>query len=697
MPTEVGTTLVASPSPQTGERAPLWVGPDPASVPGRVIIPGLPPHLQVVPPAPNAPDDPDAAEKRINWRRWRYAVHVYRVERHRELRDDPGLIPYELVKCSQHPAYWASIWLRVFEPRWRADPSMAIPGNPGESLDEVIDLDVEMVGGRSIARPPDVPSITQRRAKSLMPGDGGYDPALAPVFGYVPFIPFEAQVRIINLLLWSLTQEDETADVVWSKARGWGASWILCLLGLWGWSFSHIWPEARPWNTLFLSRKEEYVDSKQQKSLFWKIRRLMRDMPDWQMPQGFNPDIHDQKGIIINPFNGNELGGESTNTNAGRGDRVTFAAIDEGAAIPGLKDKWGTLTETTDHRWVVSTESFQEGSDFHDLQHDDENEHKPLALASEWWENPLNDDVWIDRQKRRYSANMDAFMQEVWRKPYTGSTWVYQWAANIEYDPTIKPISGCMSYIAADPGFRDPTALIAVQLSPHGFYNVLDSYQINGREADYFAPLLKPSLFADVEPNWEHKDRMVWSPPKEPTLIFEYDERALSFARTVNAMGTVRVVGDTYGETQIGATKDSVYSRWRKHGIVVWRDRKEGEQVTARVKQTRTFKGRQEAMNELSRRWRFADTPGARMVGNAWKNSKFKAIPDKNAQTEPREPEHDANSHLRTAGEYLAVHVRSWVDVAGREYAKPSRAKMGRTQTSNFGKASVRASLGGLR
>ena len=585
-----------------------------------------------MPPAPLGPDDPDADAKRVAWRRWQYDTQVFRTTRHIDLAQHPELIPFELMKCAASPEYWMAIWLRVFEPRQR---------------------------------------------------DTGY--------GYLPFIPFADQVDVMNRFRWTLKQNDENADAVWSKCRGWGASWIGCVLALWGWTFSQYWENAPPWNVLMLSRKEELVDSKQQRSLFWKIRRLMRDLPAWQIPKGWNPDVHDQKGILINPENGNEIGGESTNTKAGRGDRVTFAALDEAAAIPALLDKWATLAETTDHRWACSTESFEEGSDFYDLQHDDENEFKPWLIETEFWQNPLNDNPWLERQEKRYSSNPDAFMQEVWRKPYTGSTWVYEWASNIAYDPALKPVSGYSAFIGADPGFRDPTALIAVQEDPSGRINVLDAYQINGKEADYFAPLLRPNLFAEQDADWQDKDHLSWSPPKRDERpadasdedVFTYDERALRFARTVHAMGKPSVIGDTYGETMVGATKDSVYSRWRKYGITVNRDRKQGEAVTPRVKQNRTFKGRQEAMNELKSRWRFADTPGARMAGNAWKNSKFKAVPDRNAQSEPKEPEHDSNSHLRTAGEYLAVYLTNRNRIAGRAMSKPTRTSL--RQLENFG------------
>lgn len=659
------------------------------------IIPGLPEHIQTIPPAPSSPTDPLADEKRLAWKRWRYQTHQYRVERHRELRDDPDLIPFELQKCAQHPAYFAAIWLRVFEPRWRADPSLAIPGEPGGSLDETDDPDAEMAGA---ARLPAVPLIVQRNLREQNTLAPGYDPALAPAFGYIPFICFERQVEVMNRLLWTLHQTDETADVVWSKARGWGASWIGCLLALWGWTFSHHWPGAPPWNVLMLSRKEELVDSKQQRSLFWKIRRLMRDLPPWMMPDGFNPDLHDQKGVILNPFNGNELGGESTTSKAGRGDRVTWVWMDEAAFMPSMLNIWSTVAETTDHRWAVSTESFEEGKDFYDLREGNEMEVRPYLIESDWWENPLNDDVWLERQRLRFAAKPEAFAQEVLRVPYTGSTWVYEWAHDIELRPGIKPISGRASYVAIDPGYRDPTALIAIQEDEAGNPVVLDAYQIEGKESDYFAPLLKPSLFAEQDEHWDAKEHVVWQSPLDPTLIFEYDERALRFARCVAAMGgTPTYVGDTYGETMIGATKDSVYSRWRSYGIPVRKDRKTGEAVTTSVRQQRTFTGRKEAMDMLSRRWVFADTQGAAMVKKALKESSYKVRPEKPGMSEPREPLHDWTSHLRSALEFYATYKKYRIAVAGRDLSKPLKMRMGRTQTNNFGGAALRATLGGIR
>lgn len=669
-----------------------------------VSIPGLPPHLAVVPPSPFAPDDPDADAKRRAWRVWRYNVQVYRTERHRDLRTDPDLIPFELMKCATHPAYWAAVWLRVFEPRWRADPNTQILAPIGEEMDAIDDPDIEVATMRK-AIVPDVPWMVTQGIAENSATDPNYDPALAPVFGYIPFICFADQVDVINQLLWTLEQDDENADAVWSKCRGWGASWIGCLIALWGWSFSHYWPKKRPFNVLMLSRKEEYVDSKLQRSLFWKIRRLMRDMPDWQMPKGWNPDFHDQKGVLINPENGNEIGGESTNTKAGRGDRVTFAWIDEAAAIADLLGKWSTLAETTDHRWAVSTESLEEGPDFYNLRTGEEMDFRPYLIESEWFQNPLNDDEWYERQKRRYAADPDAFDREILRKPHgSGNAFVYPWVFDKALDPDLRPAADAQSYVSADPGYRDPTALVAIQETADGWIDVLDSYSIAGKEADYFVPILDPRFFAHDDPAWREREHISWRPyvkysgnlggERDGESLFEYDLRAITFATTVAAMTRPTYVGDTYGDNTLGATKDSIYSRWRVYGINANPDRKTGEQVTKQVKINRTFDGRKQAMNERASRLRFATTLGARAVLKAMQNYMYEPNLDKNRQNEPKTPLHSSASHLTTAVEFFMVKAGSRKRMAQRELAKSSKPKMG-GQISNFGKMRNTAHLRG--
>ena len=206
---------------------------------------------------------------------------------------------------------------------------------------------------------------------------------------------------------------------------------------------------------------------------------------------------------------------------------------------------------------------------------------------------------------------------------------------------------------------------------------------------------MSPDLFSAVDPNWHLYSHLEWVSPFDATLRYTYDEREISFARTVAKMGKPTFVGDTWGETLVGASKDSIYSRWRKYGIHVNRDRRVGDGMTPSVKQQRTHTGRQEAMNECSRRFRAAQTPGALTVVKALKEDKYKGNSGKAVQTEPKEPEHGWFSHIASAMEYYAVYVRHRKLIMGRAVTKSKRTGLGGktnfgSQMRRFGNTSAR-------
>lgn len=585
------------------------------------LIPGFPARLAEIPPAPFSADDPDRDAKRAAYLAWRGEAVAWRVARQMELVHVPRLQPFERMLCANSPAYFMATWLTVFEPR-------------------------------------------RRRAGA----------------GRLPFLPFAAQVEAMEALIGSLAKEDADADVIWSKVRGWGASWIGCVLALWGWLFSDQWPTPEPWNVLMVSRKFEFVDSKQQKSLFAKLRRLIADVPPWMMPEGFDPDHHVQKGFLLNPANLNEIGGESTNANTGRGDRVTWAWVDEAAFIPDFQGLWSTIADTTDHRWGVSTESVDEGPDFYNLRTGDGADFKPFLIESEWWENPLLDDAWLAHQRDvRFAGDPDKFQQEIMRNPYAGqTTWVYPWAWELAVDPDVRPRPGRHSYVTIDPGFDDATVLIAVQEDGPDI-DVLGSYANSKMPADFYVPLLKPSLFGE---GWEDADEWTWDSTKGERQAFVYEAEALAFARLVDAMGgSPTFVGDTYGDNVTGATADSVYSRFAKYGVFVNRDRRGEKDVTAYVREARTFKGRREALNERMRRLRFADTRDAGRVLDALKKNRYRPQTGRPTTVLAKTPLHDGTSHYVTAMEFLAVHMKYRNSVEGRTIAAPVKSGLGQLHT----------------
>jgi hypothetical protein len=118
------------------------------------------------------------------------------------------------------------------------------------------------------------------------------------------------------------------------KSRDMGVSWMLVCLFSWFWLF-------HKYSTFLLgSRKEEYVDSPDTKSLFGKIRFLLDHLPPWMIPKHRTTFKH-----LINTERHNNIDGEASNPDWGRGDRRTAMGMDEFAYWP---DDWATLAATDD-------------------------------------------------------------------------------------------------------------------------------------------------------------------------------------------------------------------------------------------------------------------------------------------------------------------------------------------------------------
>lgn len=145
--------------------------------------------------------------------------------------------------------------------------------------------------------------------------------AVSGVESKQPAILWPVQEAALNEL-----QGIEGGDVVWDKSREMGASWLIAYYMHWHWLF-------RPnWTGLWVSRKEELVDSKDNRdSLFWKHDYINDMLPDWMRPRIYRRHMH-----LGNLSNGSVISGESTNTDAARGGRRNLICVDEAAAIQQL-------------------------------------------------------------------------------------------------------------------------------------------------------------------------------------------------------------------------------------------------------------------------------------------------------------------------------------------------------------------------
>jgi hypothetical protein len=153
-------------------------------------------------------------------------------------------------------------------------------------------------------------------------GDDGRTVAVKEEGVHVPFVTWPVQDEAAEQIIDSL---NSGSDLLLDKSRDMGASWLILTVFHWQWLF-YRGVELRE-----ISRKEEYVDSGA-KSLFWKHDYLNRHLPAWMRPPTRRRSMY-----LENLATKSTIAGESTNKDAGRGDRAKGILIDEAAAIDQLE------------------------------------------------------------------------------------------------------------------------------------------------------------------------------------------------------------------------------------------------------------------------------------------------------------------------------------------------------------------------
>lgn len=161
-----------------------------------------------------------------------------------------------------------------------------------------------------------------------------------------PFDPFPRQVQFLD---WLRERERLKEPGVADKSRDSGFTYLCAGYAVHGLLF------RRGFSMGFGSHKLEYVDdSANPKSIFWKVRDVLYNLPGWMLPAGFDRKKHDRQACVVNPELGGTIVGEGGD-NIGRGGRTSVYVVDEAAYLehPDLADR--ALAGNTEVRIDVST------------------------------------------------------------------------------------------------------------------------------------------------------------------------------------------------------------------------------------------------------------------------------------------------------------------------------------------------------
>lgn len=272
----------------------------------------------------------------------------------------------------------------------------------------------------------------------------------------MPFIPFQKQKELAGFILG--LQADQKNGLV-EKSRDMGATWLCCALSVWMWLYTD--GASVGWG----SRKEQLVDKiGDPDSIFEKIRILIRQLPEYILPEGFCDKKHLTYMRCVNPDNGSTITGEAGDS-IGRGGRKSIYFKDESAHYERPELIEASLGDNTNVQVDISSVC-GEGTVFH---------RKRMSGAVDtfildWRDHPGKTQEWYDKRKsdadaqglghifaqevdRNYSASVEGiFIPSEWVKASIDSHFI------LGIDPSGKRRAGLD---VADDG-ADTNALISM-------------------------------------------------------------------------------------------------------------------------------------------------------------------------------------------------------------------------------------------
>lgn len=540
-----------------------------------------------LPPVPQSPAE---------WENWEAQVLEHRIRTIWETQNNPDLWAREIARCDLSFEYMANTYGVIYEAR----------------DEEEYDPEYIEAGDYSFVTDEDYADVSSRS-------------------GIIPYIMYPFQIDVADWWRERMKSRGPQGDGVIIKARDMGLSNEACFI------IGHDWLFRRPFQARMLSRNEGLVDETgNPDSLFWKLDTFLMSLPQ-QIFQagapGFDWKTHRLMGRLINPYNQNLVGGESTQSNAGRGGRATVILYDEAGFMDDFSAIWSAGRASTRHRIAISTVSTRHGMDFHDLVMGEEGYVQPPVLAITWDQHPLHDNTWFEAEKARDTAQK--FAQEVLMDWTAGAgEWVYP--ETHPYEPGNFPYipHGGDLIITMDDGFDDDFSIVVLQfISQTGRIRVLESYQNKHLPIDYYGYLLRTTA----------NDQ------------FHYGNREHQFMNFLRNKGPALYYGDAHGAAIEQISAESIWGHMAiKFGITV--NYYIGPDSGTRL----THAQRRLQLGKLLPFMDFDSTAGARHVLEALKKHRFKDAEGKDQMREYREPLHTKWSHTVSALEYFAVQFETF-------------------------------------
>ena len=376
---------------------------------------------------------------------------------------------------------------------------------------------------------------------------------------FVPFLPFEAQVRKI-LYPWyhdtcePLASREDRRDQMIMKSRYMGATFCFLMGGLWGALFHSYWDGGTPYVVTYGANKLDKLDKRGNPDThfgrLWLVMQTIYEQAPWMIPEmSAGRKVRTYLQISL-PGRMSVLTGEAVNENFGRSGRSTAAVLDEEAFATGA---CLAMTGLTDNTSVIRRLTTVNGFDPSFMVSWRNRDLKIEKTKFHWSDCPWYDQKWFEAECSH--RDKVSIAQELECDPEAsaeGRYWEeFKPSVNVVPDSACRVVPHTPVYVCVDPGCADGTALTFWQVDEEQGHFICHGY-IYRRPAklDAMVPFLlgrvpeKDLLGKVYSPDWR-----IWG-PQEQTEVARLGE-------VMRQAGSVIYVGGS-DMAQNTLTSDSV-------------------------------------------------------------------------------------------------------------------------------------------
>lgn len=299
----------------------------------------------------------------------------------------------------------------------------------------------------------------------------------------VAHLPFTLYTFQLEAIEWLNSRFLNKEVGVIEKSRDMGATWILVTWAV------HKWLFEPGFTCLFGSKTEGDVDDNSIDSIFGKIRYILQRLPKFLCPD-LKEKINEKRDAdsylsIVNPVNGNEITGDSANSNFGRSGRRSIVFLDEFAFVENSDKIWSAISEVSNVIIPVSTANGK-GNMFYNLR----SKSTIPVLTLHWSKHPNKNKEWYGSKKKTmephqiaqeididYSSSKSGRIYKRFKKEYHVSRDI------------IYPNLAFEQFITWDFGVADNMVMIYGQIDPYDAVDIYACYDATDQDIEFFLPL----------------------------------------------------------------------------------------------------------------------------------------------------------------------------------------------------------------